>query len=605
MLDNKINGYRNKGLREYGVEEEEEEECTRSCVLSWLLSPCYLCGECSSWILGDSSDPRMANGKMRRILILGLGITTILLGSILLFYPAPDLSAETEIIHKIAELSEKLHHANTLNDQRKIDLQAISRQFSSLIKLVKDHQDQYEDNNSALNKKLATFQSQGYLSANFSQSYDLSLPGVSTFLPHTVNYPTAFNPVFKISQNRAHASIVVGIPTVKRQYQSYLVTTLQSVLDNMTEEEMQDTLIVIFIAETDPAFVYEISADIQKQFNTHLESGLLEVISPPVEFYPDPTTLKKTLGDDMERVVWRSKQNLDFAFLMMYAKSRGTFYVQLEDDVLTKKGFISTMKHFALEKIAAKETWFVIDFCQLGFIGKMFKGIELPWLIQFFLMFYNDKPVDWLLDNMIQTKVCKLDQDHKKCKKEKEKLWIHYKPSLFQHIGTHSSLKGKVQKLKDRQFGRVQLFVPHKNPHAYLETPIKHYKHYSLARAYQGEAFFWGLVPQADDTITFIFQPPIYLESYKLVSGNAEHPSDRFLNTTCELVLSDMNKSAGLSKLPPLKDGYLSVGAFDHFGIAEGTVGREFGTVDKFRLNIHASSDNWAILSEIYFKVAS
>ena len=88
--------------------------------------------------------------------------------------------------------------------------------------------------------------------------------------------------------------------------------------------------------------------------------------------------------------------------------------------------------------------------------------------------------------------MCKLDQDHKKCKKEKEKLWIHYKPSLFQHIGTHSSLKGKVkdwpsqayqtiskvdmpiwpaalfqvQKLKDRQFGRVQLFVPHKNPPA-------------------------------------------------------------------------------------------------------------------------------------------
>ena len=27
-------------------------------------------------------------------------------------------------------------------------------------------------------------------------------------------------------------------------------------------------------------------------------------------------------------------------------------------------------------------------------------------------------------------------------------MWLHYKPSLFQHIGTHSSLKGKVQKLK-------------------------------------------------------------------------------------------------------------------------------------------------------------
>lgn len=50
------------------------------------------------------------------------------------------------------------------------------------------------------------------------------------------------------------------------------------------------------------------------------------------------------------------------------------------------------MKHFALEKIADKQAWFVIDFCQLGFIGKMFKSVELPWLVQFFLMFYNDKP---------------------------------------------------------------------------------------------------------------------------------------------------------------------------------------------------------------------
>ena len=42
-------------------------------------------------------------------------------------------------------------------------------------------------------------------------------------------------------------------------------------------------------------------------------------------------------------------------------------------------------------------------------------------------------------------------QDAKKCQKERAALWIHFKPSLFQHIGTHSSLKGKVQKLKDKQ----------------------------------------------------------------------------------------------------------------------------------------------------------
>ena len=69
-------------------------------------------------------------------------------------------------------------------------------------------------------------------------------------------------------------------------------------------------------------------------------------------------------------MVWRSKQNLDFAFLMSYAQKRGTFYVQLEDDILAKKNFISTMKSFALQKISAKENWFVLDFCQLGFIGE-------------------------------------------------------------------------------------------------------------------------------------------------------------------------------------------------------------------------------------------
>ena len=79
-------------------------------------------------------------------------------------------------------MSVKLQHIDTLNDQRKLDLQVnegketinlfklgilqgISVQFSSLLKLVKDHQDQYEDNNSLLNKRLAEYSKQGIISA--------------------------------------------------------------------------------------------------------------------------------------------------------------------------------------------------------------------------------------------------------------------------------------------------------------------------------------------------------------------------------------------------------------------------------------------------------
>ena len=39
----------------------------------------------------------------------------------------------------------------------------------------------------------------------------------------------------------------------------------------------------------------------------------------------------------------------------------------------------------------------IIDFCALGFIGKMFKTVDLPLISQFILMFYKDKPgAKWL-----------------------------------------------------------------------------------------------------------------------------------------------------------------------------------------------------------------
>ena len=76
----------------------------------------------------------------------------------------------------------------------------------------------------------------------------------------------------------------------------------------------------------------------------------------------------------------------------------------------------------------------------------------------------------------------------------------------------------------------------------------------------------------------------------------------RFQNTTCELLLEDKTKAGSLSKLPKLKDDFYTVGGFDNFGIAEGTIGEEVGKVKKFRMSINSSSENWAILSEIFFK---
>ena len=58
----------------------------------------------------------------------------------------------------------------------------------------------------------------------------------------------------------------------------------------------------------------------------------------------------------MDRVEWGTKQSLDFAFLMMYVMDWGMYYVQLEHDIITKKGFVTTMKKIASEKTAEKKT---------------------------------------------------------------------------------------------------------------------------------------------------------------------------------------------------------------------------------------------------------
>lgn len=65
---------------------------------------------------------------------------------------------------------------------------------------------------------------------------------------------------------------------------------------------------------------------------------------------------------------------------------------------------------------------------------------------------------------------------------------------------------------QDKQFGKIQLFFPHNNPKASVETMIKPYKTHTLQRAYRGESYFWGLLPQQGDKLLFNFDPPIIVK---------------------------------------------------------------------------------------------
>lgn len=46
-------------------------------------------------------------------------------------------------------------------------------------------------------------------------------------------------------------SAVIGLPTVKRPAQSYLLATVSDLIEKMSSRDKEDTLIVIFIAEVE------------------------------------------------------------------------------------------------------------------------------------------------------------------------------------------------------------------------------------------------------------------------------------------------------------------------------------------------------------------
>jgi N-Acetylglucosaminyltransferase-IV (GnT-IV) conserved region len=44
-------------------------------------------------------------------------------------------------------------------------------------------------------------------------------------------------------------------------------------------------------------------------------------------------------------------------------------------------------------------------------LGKLFRSNDLPFVVEFILMFYRDKPVDWLLDHLLYVKICSPEKD--------------------------------------------------------------------------------------------------------------------------------------------------------------------------------------------------
>lgn len=84
-------------------------------------------------------------------------------------------------------------------------------------------------------------------------SDSLQLPTIYHFLPHLLSSVDSLKPAFRISKSsRSSVTMVFGVPTVRRDVESYLVSTLHNLIDNLSPDERSEACIVVFVAEVTP-----------------------------------------------------------------------------------------------------------------------------------------------------------------------------------------------------------------------------------------------------------------------------------------------------------------------------------------------------------------
>ena len=177
---------------------------------------------------------------------------------------------------------------------------------------------------------------------------------------------------------------------------------------------------------------------VQNTYPEYLQSGFIQIMQVPKTAYPPLENLKRNYNDAPERVYWRSKQVVDFAFMFYYGKDLAKYYIQIEDDVICSLG-IYTKIMSGIDQYKHKK-WVTLEFSSLGFIGKLYRSSDLERLANFMLIFYDEQPVDYLFILFSQV----LTQKYRRI----------VRPAVFQHFGLHSSLKekGSVVKEKERFF---------------------------------------------------------------------------------------------------------------------------------------------------------
>ena len=113
---------------------------------------------------------------------------------------------------------------------------------------------------------------------------------------------------------------------------------------------------------------------------------------------------------------------LDYLFLWSVSVDSAKYFLQLEDDILANRNFLTFIDTEVKKTEKINKKWISIEFCSLGFIGKLFKKQSLESLLTYSRLFFKDKPIDWIYWSFVHMKSCLPGWDMKKCKASSERV---------------------------------------------------------------------------------------------------------------------------------------------------------------------------------------
>ncbi|XP_058130952.1 alpha-1,3-mannosyl-glycoprotein 4-beta-N-acetylglucosaminyltransferase-like protein MGAT4E [Dasypus novemcinctus] len=301
----------------------------------------------------------------------------------------------------------------------------------------------------------------------------------------------------KKKQQRRKTWLTVGITSVQQSKGSNLLNTLISLFHASSKAEQKLFTVLVHLAGSDITWLRETSAHISSLFSQQILAGQLLLIHAPPDAYPTMDGIR----DDPNRSVFYSKQNVDHAFLMSFATNLSDYFLLIGDNVFCAPNFVTHIRW----KVTTMRSnpWVLLEFSNIGFLGKLFHSRDLSLLAHFLLLFHKEKPLERLIPHFRTLLV--------------QEKTILCRPFLFYYRASYSTFDDKqnTQAVKEKDS-----YSPD-NPPGAIFTDMKVLDAHFPWEAYSlNESFFWTHNVSAGNHLTVILNYPVNLRRVQVMTGS-------------------------------------------------------------------------------------